>query len=95
MTLMIALGNTRLPVLLRCSPGHIACLTHPSCFLLHFLLFLPAGRTDFDGMLKAFLAILLAAMGIAQAQIGFPDIGKAKTAVQVRHVLDFAWVRAS
>ncbi|KAJ9525056.1 hypothetical protein QJQ45_017385, partial [Haematococcus lacustris] len=41
-----------------------------------------SGRVDFEGMLKSFLAILLAAMGIAQAQIGFPDIGKAKDAVK-------------
>ncbi|GFH13375.1 uncharacterized protein HaLaN_09249 [Haematococcus lacustris] len=41
-----------------------------------------SGRVEFEGMLKSFLAILLAAMGIAQAQIGFPDIGKAKDAVK-------------
>lgn len=42
-----------------------------------------AGRSNFDDMLKAFLAILISALGIAQAQIGFPDAGKAKAAVQV------------
>lgn len=35
-----------------------------------------SGRTDFNSMLKAFLAVLLAAMGLAQAQAGFPDVGK-------------------
>ncbi|KAF5834437.1 P-loop containing nucleoside triphosphate hydrolase protein [Dunaliella salina] len=40
------------------------------------------GRTDFEKMLKAFLALLMAAMGVAQAQINFPDVGKAKGAVQ-------------
>jgi len=40
------------------------------------------GRTDFEKMLKAFLAVLMAAMGVAQAQIGFPDVGKAKGAVR-------------
>jgi hypothetical protein len=31
---------------------------------------LDAGRVDFDGYLKSFLALLMAAMGIAQAQVG-------------------------
>lgn len=30
-----------------------------------------SGRATFDDMLKSFLAILLAAIGIAQAQVGF------------------------
>jgi ATP-binding cassette subfamily B (MDR/TAP) protein 1 len=33
-------------------------------------------------MVQAFLAILLAAMGLAQSAAGFPDLGKAKTAIQ-------------
>ncbi|KAG1679148.1 hypothetical protein FOA52_000503 [Chlamydomonas sp. UWO 241] len=41
-----------------------------------------AGRSTFNDMLVAFLAILLAAMGLAQSMVGFPDIGKAKSAVQ-------------
>lgn len=40
-----------------------------------------SGRATFDEMLKAFLAILLAAMGLAQSSMGFPDMGKAKAAV--------------
>lgn len=34
------------------------------------------GRTDLEGFLKGFLAILLAAMGMAQAGVTFPDMGK-------------------
>ena len=41
-----------------------------------------AGRSDFNSMLKAFLAVLLAAMGLAQAQAGFPDAGKVSTCCQ-------------
>ncbi|GLI63941.1 hypothetical protein VaNZ11_007082 [Volvox africanus] len=37
---------------------------------------------DFDKSLKAFMAILLAAMGMAQATMSFPDLGNAKSAVQ-------------
>jgi len=39
------------------------------------------GWVDFEGMLQAFIAVLLAAMGLAQAGVGFPDVGKAKAAV--------------
>ncbi|KAL6755759.1 MDR-like ABC transporter [Haematococcus lacustris] len=39
-------------------------------------------RASFEDMLKSFLAIVMAAMGIAQAQLGFPDLGKAKDAVK-------------
>ena len=39
------------------------------------------GWTTFDNMLKAFMAILFAAMGMAQASVGFGDVGKAKSAV--------------
>jgi ATP-binding cassette subfamily B (MDR/TAP) protein 1 len=41
-----------------------------------------AGRSTFQDMLVAFLSIVFAAMGLAQSMIGFPDIGKAKAAVQ-------------
>jgi hypothetical protein len=34
-----------------------------------------SGRTDFEGMLKSFLAIMMAAMGVGAATMGFPDIG--------------------
>ncbi|GIL45935.1 hypothetical protein Vafri_3054 [Volvox africanus] len=37
---------------------------------------------NFDDSLKAFMAILLAAMGMAQATMSFPDLGNAKSAVQ-------------
>ncbi len=40
-----------------------------------------SGRSTFDQMLKAFLAILLAAMGLAQSAAAFPDLGKAKDAI--------------
>uniref|UniRef100_A0A7R9VCA0 Uncharacterized protein n=1 Tax=Chlamydomonas euryale TaxID=1486919 RepID=A0A7R9VCA0_9CHLO len=43
---------------------------------------LESGRATFEEMLTAFLAILLAAMGLAQSTVGFPDIGKAKGAIQ-------------
>lgn len=39
------------------------------------------GEMDFDEMLKVFFAILLATMGISQAQIAFPDAAKGKKAV--------------
>mmetsp|Transcript_13373 Transcript_13373/g.23679 ORF Transcript_13373/g.23679 Transcript_13373/m.23679 type:complete len:1466 (-) Transcript_13373:839-5236(-) len=39
------------------------------------------GWVVFDHMLKSFMAILFAAMGMAQASAGFGDIGKAKGAV--------------
>ena len=39
------------------------------------------GRMDSTDMLKVFFAILLASMGISQAQIFFPDVAKGKTAV--------------
>lgn len=41
-----------------------------------------SGRASFRDMLMAFLAVVLAALGIAQSQVGFPDLGKAKEAVQ-------------
>ncbi|GIL71759.1 hypothetical protein Vretimale_808 [Volvox reticuliferus] len=37
---------------------------------------------NFDDSLKAFMAILLAAMGMAQATMAFPDLANAKSAVQ-------------
>ncbi|KXZ51733.1 hypothetical protein GPECTOR_11g18 [Gonium pectorale] len=40
------------------------------------------GWVEFDDSLKAFLAILLAALGMAQASMSFPDLGNAKSAVQ-------------
>ncbi|KAG2428639.1 hypothetical protein HXX76_011345 [Chlamydomonas incerta] len=40
------------------------------------------GWTDFNDSLKAFMSILLAAMGMAQASMAFPDLGNAKAAVQ-------------
>ncbi|GLC41172.1 hypothetical protein PLESTM_001163200 [Pleodorina starrii] len=40
------------------------------------------GWVDFGNSLKAFMAILLAAMGMAQASLSFPDLGNAKSAVQ-------------
>ncbi|KAG2490598.1 hypothetical protein HYH03_010991 [Edaphochlamys debaryana] len=40
------------------------------------------GWVNFDDSLKAFMAILLAAMGMAQASMAFPDLGNAKGAVQ-------------
>ncbi|KAL6762783.1 MDR-like ABC transporter [Haematococcus lacustris] len=39
------------------------------------------GLTTFGDMFTAFMAILLAAMGLAQAGVAFPDLGKAKAAV--------------
>ncbi|GFR42553.1 hypothetical protein Agub_g3460 [Astrephomene gubernaculifera] len=40
------------------------------------------GWVEFGDALKAFMAILLAAMGMAQASLSFPDLGNAKGAVQ-------------
>lgn len=40
------------------------------------------GRMTFDDMLKAFFSILLAAFGLAQAQMAFPDMSKSGAAVQ-------------
>jgi ATP-binding cassette, subfamily B (MDR/TAP), member 1 len=40
------------------------------------------GNLSFDDMLRAFFSIMLAAFGLAQAQMGFPDVGKAGAAVQ-------------
>lgn len=39
------------------------------------------GEMSFEEMLKVFFAILLATMGISQAQIAFPDAAKGKKAV--------------
>lgn len=39
------------------------------------------GEMSFDEMLKVFFSILLATMGISQAQIAFPDAAKGKKAV--------------
>lgn len=39
-------------------------------------------RSSFDEFLKAFFCVLFAALGLAQAQLGFPDIAKAKGALQ-------------
>lgn len=41
-----------------------------------------SGRATFENMLKAFMSIVFAAMGVAQAMVSFPDIGKAGPAVQ-------------
>lgn len=41
-----------------------------------------SGRATFENMLKAFMSIVFAAMGIAQAMVSFPEIGKAGPAVQ-------------
>jgi ATP-binding cassette subfamily B (MDR/TAP) protein 1 len=47
------------------------------------------GRMSFDDMLKAFFSILLAAFGLAQAQMAFPDMSKSGAAVQrVFEVID-------
>lgn len=47
------------------------------------------GKMTFDEMLKAFFSILLAAFGLGQAQMAFPDMGKASAAVQrVFEVID-------
>lgn len=44
---------------------------------------------DFEELLKVFFAIILAAMGISQARLTFPDISKASGAVQrVFSILD-------
>eukprot|EP00967_Tisochrysis_lutea_P105364 scaffold160582_cov19-Tisochrysis_lutea.AAC.2 len=68
-------------------------------YSIHFLRFLPPPLQTRDQFIcvracpsnQAFLAVLMAAMGVAQAQIGFPDVGKAKGAVRVsEHVLSKA-----
>lgn len=41
-----------------------------------------SGRALFENMLKAFMSIVFAAMGVAQAMVSFPEIGKAGPAVQ-------------
>jgi ATP-binding cassette subfamily B (MDR/TAP) protein 1 len=41
-----------------------------------------SGRSTFENMLKAFMSIVFAAMGVAQAMVSFPEIGKAGPAVQ-------------
>lgn len=41
-----------------------------------------SGRARFETVLKAFLSIVFAAMGVAQAMVSFPEIGKAGPAVQ-------------
>lgn len=41
-----------------------------------------SGRTTFEHMLKAFMSIVFASMGVAQAMVSFPDIGKSGPAVQ-------------
>jgi ABC-type multidrug transport system fused ATPase/permease subunit len=41
-----------------------------------------SGRATFENMLKAFMSIVFAAMGVAQAMVSFPEIGKAGPAVQ-------------
>lgn len=47
------------------------------------------GNMTFEDMLKAFFAILLAAFGLAQAQMAFPDMSKSGAAVQrVFEVID-------
>eukprot|EP00775_Hariotina_reticulata_P008041 gene8041-8236_t len=39
-------------------------------------------RATFDEFLKAFLCVVFAAMGLAQAQMSFPDLAKAQSALQ-------------
>eukprot|EP00879_Flechtneria_rotunda_P003779 GHRR01004019.1.p1 GENE.GHRR01004019.1~~GHRR01004019.1.p1 ORF type:complete len:1293 (+),score=472.26 GHRR01004019.1:779-4657(+) len=39
-------------------------------------------RSTFEQFLKAFMCVLFAALGLAQAQVGFPDLAKAKGALQ-------------
>ena len=39
------------------------------------------GRQSLEEMLKVFFSILLASMGISQAQVAFPDVAKGKSAV--------------
>lgn len=41
-----------------------------------------SGRASFENMLKAFMSIVFAAMGVAQAMVSFPEIGKAGPAVE-------------
>jgi ABC-type multidrug transport system fused ATPase/permease subunit len=41
-----------------------------------------SGRATFENMLKAFMSIVFASMGVAQAMVSFPDIGKSGPAVQ-------------
>lgn len=41
-----------------------------------------SGRATFENMLKAFMSIVFAAMGVAQAMVSFPEISKAGPAVQ-------------
>jgi ABC-type multidrug transport system fused ATPase/permease subunit len=41
-----------------------------------------SGRATFEAMLKSFMCIVFAAMGVAQAMVSFPEIGKAGPAVQ-------------
>ena len=41
-----------------------------------------SGRATFENMLKAFMSIVFASMGVAQAMVSFPEIGKAGPAVQ-------------
>jgi ATP-binding cassette subfamily B (MDR/TAP) protein 1 len=56
-------------------------------FLFYALAFWYGGRLIVNGdltateMLKAFFALLLASMGISQAQLLFPDVSKGKSAV--------------
>ncbi|GFH32811.1 uncharacterized protein HaLaN_32092, partial [Haematococcus lacustris] len=61
---------TRLP-----DPSCLPRLPAPSC--------LPPAACPrcLQDMFTAFMAILLAAMGLAQAGVAFPDLGKAKAAV--------------
>jgi ABC-type multidrug transport system fused ATPase/permease subunit len=40
------------------------------------------GRMNLEQMLKVFFAILLASMGMSQAQLAFPDVAKGKSAVK-------------
>lgn len=41
-----------------------------------------SSRATFENMLKAFMSIVFAAMGVAQAMVSFPEIGNAGPAVQ-------------
>ena len=53
------------------------------CLIIYFMgQEINHGWTDFEGSLKAYLVIMLAAMGMAQATRTFPDLGNAKAAVQ-------------
>lgn len=41
-----------------------------------------SGRAEFGDVLRAYLAIMLAAMGLAQAHMDFPHVANAKSAIK-------------